>query len=185
MAKGDSLDPSHSVLRRFNPKNTNEATSDEEVNLRRPTRNAFVFDDHRFGEDKRGCSVYELEELDRLNIAPSQTINETQSALAIVSVEAIEKLSVEDLPGPSPFVALEDRYPDGEVDVPVIDGAHAMLVRPKTVDNKADWLVALAEAALRFPLSEDGATSLGEAGSEEIVKTEREAGADPAIGASE
>lgn len=76
------------MLRRFNPKSANEATSDEEVGVRRPTRNAFVFDDHRFGEDKRGCSVYELEELDRLKIAPAATINETQSALAVVSIDA-------------------------------------------------------------------------------------------------
>ena len=157
MAKGDSLDPTHSVLRRFDAKDANFATSDEEVNIRRPTRNAFVFDDHRFGEDRRGCSVYELEELERLDIRPSATLNKTQSALAVVSVEAIARLRIDDSPNLSPFAALEDRYPDGEVDVPAIDAAHAMIVRPNPVANKADWLVALAEAARRFPLDDEGA----------------------------
>lgn len=89
----------------------------------------------------------------------------------------MRRLTIDDAPDPSPFVALEDRYPDGEEDVPDIDGAHAMIVRPKTVANKADWLVALADAARRFPISDDEPGSAGQASSEECQKTRRGDGA--------
>lgn len=152
MPKGDPLDSSHSVLRRFDPTKANYATVDQQLDARRPTRNAFTFDDRRYGEDYRGCSVYEAEELDRLRIDRSKIVNEEQSAIAILSVKALASLTLDDLDDASPFVAIEDRFPDGEDDAQEIDASHALILRPKSVPFKSDWLGALAEVALRAPL---------------------------------
>lgn len=131
------------LYRRYDPSTPGTVVQDQGSGRSRLGAGAFRWDEVQgvVSPERIGCSVYESDALERLNLSPIDCIEQPGWRLATVRVQQVHGLE-RSTGGPSPFEAVSDpvqRDPANR-----IDDAHALIWHISSLSGRRGWYRALA-----------------------------------------
>ena len=153
MAKGDSVDKQHLLLRRYNPDDQQHFWFDQGTSgVMRVKSGALSYGDDGFSfYDDAVLIENDLQRKVVLEIDTWRIVSATALEVRAVERETAEGEKVKLLG------VIEDAYPDGTDDAPDRDVAHTLVTLPADVSKKqiSRWGTALARILRETPLSRD------------------------------